>query len=154
MRFETSGFFFLRFYLFIFREGGKEGEREGEKYRCVAASHIPHAPYWRPGPQPRHVPWPGIKLATCWFTGLHSIHWATQPGPSGFLENLAQIVIHITQRVRLCLFPILVKLQAHGGTILSTIGTSLSTCKGDGVGGHHFWIRALWNSNQILQTLK
>ena len=36
-----------------------------------------HAPYWRPGPQPRHVPWLGIKPVTLWFTGQHSIHWAT-----------------------------------------------------------------------------
>ena len=31
-------FFFLRFYLFIFREGGRWGEREGEKHQCVGAS--------------------------------------------------------------------------------------------------------------------
>ena len=37
-------FFFLRFYLFIFRERGKEGDREGEKYQCVAASPVP--PTW------------------------------------------------------------------------------------------------------------
>ena len=30
--------FFKRFYLFIFREGGKEGERKGEKHQCVVAS--------------------------------------------------------------------------------------------------------------------
>ena len=29
---------FLRFYLFIFRERGKEGEREGKKHQCVVAS--------------------------------------------------------------------------------------------------------------------
>ena len=34
-------FFFLRFYLFIFRESGREGEREGEKHQCVVASHAP-----------------------------------------------------------------------------------------------------------------
>ena len=34
--------FFKRFYLFIFREGGREGERKGEKHQCVA-------PYWGPG---------------------------------------------------------------------------------------------------------
>ena len=34
-------------------------------------------PYWIPGPQPRHVPWLGIKLATLRFSGQHSIHWAT-----------------------------------------------------------------------------
>ena len=32
------GFFW--FYLFIFREKGREGEREGEKYQCVVASHV------------------------------------------------------------------------------------------------------------------
>ena len=30
--------FLKRFYLFIFRERGREGEREGEKYQCVVAS--------------------------------------------------------------------------------------------------------------------
>ena len=34
------------------------------------------APYWGPGPQPRQVPWLGIKWVTLWFTGQHSIHWA------------------------------------------------------------------------------
>ena len=31
--------FFKRFNLFIFREGGKEGERQGEKHQCEVASH-------------------------------------------------------------------------------------------------------------------
>ena len=35
-------FFFLRFYLFIFREGVREGESEGEKPQCVVTSHAPH----------------------------------------------------------------------------------------------------------------
>ena len=30
-------FFFLRFYFFIFRERGREGEREGEEHQCVVA---------------------------------------------------------------------------------------------------------------------
>ena len=34
-----------RFYLFIFRERGREGEREGEKHQCVVASHTPHTGY-------------------------------------------------------------------------------------------------------------
>ena len=29
------------------------------------------------GPQPRHVPWLGIELATLWLVGRNSIHWAT-----------------------------------------------------------------------------
>ena len=33
--------FFKRFYLFIFRERGREGEREGEKHPYVVASHTP-----------------------------------------------------------------------------------------------------------------
>ena len=34
-------YYFLRFYLFIFREKGRGGEREGEKHQCVIASHTP-----------------------------------------------------------------------------------------------------------------
>ena len=30
----------LRFYLFIFRQKGREGEREEEKHQCVVASHV------------------------------------------------------------------------------------------------------------------
>ena len=33
--------FLKRFYVFIFRERGREGEREGEKQQCVVASHTP-----------------------------------------------------------------------------------------------------------------
>ena len=34
-------------------------------------------PNWEPGLQPRHRPWLGIEPVTLWFTGRHSIHWAT-----------------------------------------------------------------------------
>ena len=34
-------------------------------------------PYWGPGSQPRHVPRLGIGLATLWFAGWYSTHWAT-----------------------------------------------------------------------------
>ena len=34
------------------------------------------APSWGPGPQPRHVPWLGIKPVHRWFTGPCAIHWA------------------------------------------------------------------------------
>ena len=34
-----SRLFFLSFFL-IFRQRGREGEREGEKHQCVAASHV------------------------------------------------------------------------------------------------------------------
>ena len=33
--------FFKDFISFIFRERGREGEREGEKHQCVVASHVP-----------------------------------------------------------------------------------------------------------------
>ena len=29
------------FYLFIFRESGREGERQGEKHQCMVASPVP-----------------------------------------------------------------------------------------------------------------
>ena len=34
-------YFILSFYLFIFRESGREGERVGEKHQCVVASDAP-----------------------------------------------------------------------------------------------------------------
>ena len=67
--------FFLRFYLFIFRERGKEREREGVKHQCVVASCAPRT--GEPGLRPRHVPSMNIKPVTLWFAGRHSIHWAT-----------------------------------------------------------------------------
>ena len=39
-------FIFKRFYLFIFRERRREGEREGEKHWCVVASHKPPLGSW------------------------------------------------------------------------------------------------------------
>ena len=37
-----SSFFFLkRIYLFIYRERGREGEREGKRHQCVVASQTP-----------------------------------------------------------------------------------------------------------------
>ena len=73
-------FFFKRFSLFIFRERGRVGEREGEKLRCGRDTWIgclSQAPSWGPGLQPRPVPWLGIKPATFWFASLPSTHWAT-----------------------------------------------------------------------------
>ena len=35
--------FFKRFYLFIFRQKGRVGEREGEKHQCVVISRVPPA---------------------------------------------------------------------------------------------------------------
>ena len=67
-------FFSSRFYLFTFIEG-KEGRQRGrETSMCGCLSRASH---WGGGPQPRHVPWLGIELATLWFVGRCSIHWAT-----------------------------------------------------------------------------
>ena len=48
----------LKNILFIFRERGRGGEKEGEKHQCVLASHTPPqgSGLQGPGLQPRHVP--------------------------------------------------------------------------------------------------
>ena len=43
---------YLFYFLSIFRERGREGEREGEKQQFVVASHTPLTR----DPQPRQVP--------------------------------------------------------------------------------------------------
>ena len=63
---------FFKKILFIFRERGREGEREGEKHQYAVASHMPSPGdlAHNPGMCPR---W-GIESATLWFTGWHLIH--------------------------------------------------------------------------------
>ena len=51
-------FLFLKNYLFIFREKGREGEREGEEHQCVVAS---------PTPPPGGLTWPTTQK--CALTG-------------------------------------------------------------------------------------
>ena len=63
--------FFNRFYLFIFRERGREGERNREKHLCVTEPSIDCLlliSYLGPGPQPKHVPWLGSnqRLGCLW----------------------------------------------------------------------------------------
>ena len=56
---------------------------EREKHQCARDTSLGcllQAPTWGSGPQPRHVPWLGIKLATFWFLGRHWIPWATPAG--------------------------------------------------------------------------
>ena len=47
-------FYSFKDFIYLFLERG-EGERKGgrETSMCGCPSHVP---YWRPGPQPRHVP--------------------------------------------------------------------------------------------------
>ena len=57
--------------MYLFRERGREGEREGEKHPCereTSISCLSHTPNWGPGLQPRHVPWLGIEPVTFLFT--------------------------------------------------------------------------------------
>ena len=56
--------FFFKFYLLIFREGKAGRKTRRETSMCWLTC----TPYWGPGPQPRHVPWLGIKQDTLWFT--------------------------------------------------------------------------------------
>ena len=66
-------FFFNFIYLFLERgEGGRKRGRETSMCGCLLST-----PNWGPGLQPRHVPWLGIEPVTLWFTGWHSVYWAT-----------------------------------------------------------------------------
>ena len=74
--------FFLRLYLFIFRQRGREGEREGEKYQCVVASHIP------PTGDLAHNPGmcPDWEL-NWWPFGLQASAQSTEPDQPGYLHK-------------------------------------------------------------------
>ena len=49
--------FLKKLYLFVFRERGREGEREGEKHLCAREILVLfYALNQGPGSQPRHVP--------------------------------------------------------------------------------------------------
>ena len=61
----SSSFLKKILFIYLFLERGREGEREGEKHRCVIASHMPPT-----GLQPRL----GIESTTLWFASQHSIH--------------------------------------------------------------------------------
>ena len=67
--FVPSVYFFFLINLFREGKGGRKRGRETSMGGCLL-----HAPYWGPGPQPRHVPWLGIKMETLWFAGGCSIH--------------------------------------------------------------------------------
>ena len=64
--------------LFIFFWGWIKRGRETSMCDCLSC-----APYWGPGPQPRHVPWLGIEPVTLGFSGWCSVHWATRARADG-----------------------------------------------------------------------
>ena len=75
----TNAFFLKRFYLFIFRERGREGEggRETSMFqRYINQLPLTHLQLgtW---PSTQACALTGIKPATFRFAGQHSIHWAT-----------------------------------------------------------------------------
>ena len=75
-------FIFKRFLKFIFREG-KGGRKRGREISMCGC--LSRAPYWGPGPQPRHVPGLGIKLATLWFAARTQSTELHQPGQKNFI---------------------------------------------------------------------
>ena len=81
---------FFKYFIYLFLERGREGEREGEKQQCVVASCVPangdlaH----NPGMCSRL----GIEPMTLWFTSQHSIHWAI-PARTYFYFKAKQIIL-------------------------------------------------------------
>ena len=76
--FNFTTLFFFSFFkillgLFLERGEGREKDRERNINMWLPLPH-PQLGTW---PTTRHVPWLGIELATLWFTGQHSVHWAT-----------------------------------------------------------------------------
>ena len=96
--FSFFSFFKKIFILSIFREREREGESEGEKYRCekhwLVASHMPLNEDLARNPGT----YPDQKLNQqpfgLWFARQHPTHWATPVwDPMGFL-NLGQVRDH------------------------------------------------------------
>ena len=78
--------FFKKYFVYLFLESGEGREEERKRNISVWLPPTPHN--WAPGLQPRHVPWLGIEPATLWFTGQHSVHWAT-PARAAVLFRIA-----------------------------------------------------------------
>ena len=70
------GLFFFLDFIYLFSERGEGRDNEGKKNTNVWLP-LTCPLNWGPGPQPRHVPWVGIELATLWFAGRRSVHWGT-----------------------------------------------------------------------------
>ena len=70
-------------YLFLDRGEGKEKERE----RNIIVWLLLECPHQGPGPQPRHVPWLGIKPATLWFTARTQSTELNKPGLITIFSN-------------------------------------------------------------------
>ena len=74
----------------MFRERGKEGEREGEKHQCVVAFCMP--PTGDVASNPGVCPRLGIELATLLFTCQHSATEPHLPGPILLTEKSLEML--------------------------------------------------------------
>ena len=63
---------FFKDFIYLFLERGEGRERNINVWLLLMHLALETWPT-----KPRHVPWLGIKPATLWFSGWHSIHWAT-----------------------------------------------------------------------------
>ena len=57
---------------------------------------LSHGPHWGPGPQPRHLPWLGIKPETLWFTARTQSTELCQPGSEQFLNSSVLMAFNIS----------------------------------------------------------
>ena len=71
---ESLNIYFLKIFIYLFLERGREGGGEGEKHQCVVASHVSHSGDLAHNPGMCQL---GIKPVTLWFTGQCLVHWAT-----------------------------------------------------------------------------
>ena len=95
-RLKNTFTFLLRFYLFIFREKGREGERE--QHQCVVAflalptGDLAHNPGMCPGL--------GIEPALLCFTIHQLIHWAAPAGANTFNSLSYKLAFRLLNSLR------------------------------------------------------
>ena len=91
-------FFFFKIYLFIFRERGREGERDGEKHPCVVASCTGRT--WDLTHNPGKCPdWESNQRLFCLQAGTQSTE-PHRPGLfyAGFNFNVTEVINSICSR--------------------------------------------------------
>ena len=85
----------LNLFIYLFLEG-KRGRKRGRETSMCACLFC--TPYWGPGPQPRHVTWLGIKLATSCFAGRHLIHWATPARAFIWILEISYLILALEEK--------------------------------------------------------
>ena len=91
---------FKKYFIYLFLEIGEGREKERERNINVWLPLM--CPYWRPGPQSRHVLLVGIEPVTRWLTGQCSIHWATPARAHFFFLKFIFFLVIIC--IKLCYF--------------------------------------------------